>query len=109
MLALFPSPPVAETSYQGCEGCVFDFSDSLFVGPLLDAFMFSIGEGLHSACLFDGARGLNTRTLKYVRSNVPPQKPFATVSSRVPSCLLTDAPFRSLCVTSCNSGSVHTS
>ena len=60
-------------------------------------------------CLFDGAWGLNTLISKYVLSKVPPQTPFAAISSRAPACELAVAPISSSSVTGWSSGSVHTS
>ncbi len=36
--------------------------------------------------------GLKTLTSKYVRSNLPPQKPLAAMSRRAPSCTFEEAP-----------------
>ena len=60
-------------------------------------------------CQFDGAWGLNTLTSKKVLSKVPPQNPFAAMSSRAPSWRLAEAPVKVLFDTGCNPGSIHTS
>ena len=67
---------------------------------------FRYTDGRFSEAL-DAARGLNTRTSKKVRSNLPPQTPLADMSNLAPSCTLVPAgSSRSTCW-SC--GSVATS
>ena len=58
-------------------------------------------------CLFDGAWGLNTLTSMKVFSKVPPQNPFAAMSSRAPSWQLAEAPIRALFITGCKPGLIH--
>ena len=51
---------------------------------------FRYTDGRFSEAL-DAARGLNTRTSKKVRSNLPPQTPLADMSNLAPSCTLVPA------------------
>ncbi len=58
----------------------------------------SVGQG----------QGVKYSNVKVSRSNVPPPKPLAAMSSRAPSWRLAEAPLRASCETGCNSGSVQT-
>ena len=46
-MAAFPSPPAtgSEGHDEGSEGAMLDFPNSLFVGPFLDVFAFSVAGG----------------------------------------------------------------
>ena len=59
-------------------------------------------------CLFEGANGLNTLTSRNPLSYVPPQKPFATTSSRAPSWVLAVALVSCSLESGCKVGSTAT-
>ncbi len=79
-----PSPPVAEKTRGVNEAC----SNSLFVGVLLQSFVFSIASSEISVTVFERACGLNTLTSQKVLSCLPPQNPLTATSSLAPSCVL---------------------
>ena len=84
---------------------MFNFEDSLLVGPLLCLLMLAIACCRIGLSVRERACGLKTLTSKKVRSYRPPQSPFAAMSSLAPSCVLADAPERCLPVMDCRCGS----